>query len=70
MVGRPRTYEEVMAAEDPQQRERIERARPYRDPAVERTTSGLLPLGGKSLHRRPLSPKTGTSLGCSIVARR
>jgi hypothetical protein len=35
MSDKPRTFEEVVAAEDPELRERIERAQIYRDPAVE-----------------------------------
>jgi hypothetical protein len=35
MADRPRTFEEVVAAEARALRERIERAESYRDPAVE-----------------------------------
>ena len=34
MADKPRTFEEVVAAEDPALRERMERAEFYRDPAV------------------------------------
>jgi hypothetical protein len=34
MADKPRTFEEVVAAEDPDVRERIERAQIYQDPAV------------------------------------
>jgi hypothetical protein len=36
MADKPRTFEEVVAAEEPALRERIERAQTYRDPAVEK----------------------------------
>jgi hypothetical protein len=35
VADRPRTFDEVVAAEEPELRERIERAQLYRDPAVE-----------------------------------